>query len=603
MIAHFGELTGVPYPWNKYAQVVVSDFIFGGMENTTATTMYEHILLDERAALDITSDDLIAHELAHQWFGDYVTCRDWSHGWLNEGFATFMEHVDREARLGRDEYEYGAARRPRGVPRAKPHGRYRRPIVCQDYEAPIDLFDRHLYEKGGLVLHMLRTELGDTLLDGVNTYLTRHARASSRRAICMRALEEVSGRSLERFFEQWVYRPGHPELEVKVEHDDGVLSLAREADADASTSDGAPLSPSRPHASTSCRPRAPGRYARTRLVDKADVTVRDSVRDARPRFVVVDPELARARRGAASRRRATCCARSSRARPRRAGDGWPRTLLGKTTDPASIAALAAALAERRRSSGACAPRPRARSATRALDEAFDALSHARTTKHPKVRRAVVHALGRFRTHEGRRGRSSRCALRDASYLVEAEAARALGKTRAARGVRHAGRRPRSPLVGRRDPRRRARRPRRLARRTRRAARPRAHALRRAHPRPPRGDHRAAEARRAIESARGARRPARRPRSAPPRRRRARARRARRREEPRRPRRAPRARGRRSRAAPHPRNLARPRKGRQGRAATAARRDRQAHGGPGRDARSLGENRGQDEEDENREERS
>jgi aminopeptidase N len=97
----------VPYPWNKYAQVVVSDFIFGGMENTTATTMYEHILLDERAALDITSDDLIAHELAHQWFGDLVTCRDWSHAWLNEGFATFMEHVDREHHLGRDEYDYG----------------------------------------------------------------------------------------------------------------------------------------------------------------------------------------------------------------------------------------------------------------------------------------------------------------------------------------------------------------------------------------------------------------------------------------------------------------------------------------------------------------
>src|SRR5262249_53481087 len=86
MIAWFSELLGTPYPWNKYAQVVVSDFIFGGMENTTATTMYEHILLDERAAIDVTSDDLIAHELAHQWFGDLVTCRDWSEGWLNEGF-------------------------------------------------------------------------------------------------------------------------------------------------------------------------------------------------------------------------------------------------------------------------------------------------------------------------------------------------------------------------------------------------------------------------------------------------------------------------------------------------------------------------------------
>jgi aminopeptidase N len=130
------------------------------MENTTATTMYEHLLLDDRAALDITSDDLIAHELAHQWFGDYVTCRDWSHGWLNEGFATFFEHIDLEHKLGKDEYHY-ALRADLEAYLAEANGRYRRPIVCQDYEAPIDVFDRHLYQKGGLVLHMLRAMLGD----------------------------------------------------------------------------------------------------------------------------------------------------------------------------------------------------------------------------------------------------------------------------------------------------------------------------------------------------------------------------------------------------------------------------------------------------------
>src|SRR5581483_3660844 len=103
MIEHFGSLLGTPYPWNKYAQVVVSDFIFGGMENTTATTLYEHVLLDSRASVDITSDDIIAHELAHQWFGDYVTCREWYEGWLNEGFATYFEHVWRQHDLGDDE--------------------------------------------------------------------------------------------------------------------------------------------------------------------------------------------------------------------------------------------------------------------------------------------------------------------------------------------------------------------------------------------------------------------------------------------------------------------------------------------------------------------
>ena len=142
MLKHFSEVTGVPYPWNKYAQVVVSDFIFGGMENTTATTMYEHILLDERAVVDVSSDDLIAHELAHQWFGDYVTCRAWYEGWLNEGFATFFEHVWREKHLGRDEYDYGLKADLEGY-LLEAHNRYRRPVVCQDYDAPLDLFDRH----------------------------------------------------------------------------------------------------------------------------------------------------------------------------------------------------------------------------------------------------------------------------------------------------------------------------------------------------------------------------------------------------------------------------------------------------------------------------
>ena len=159
-------LTGMPYPWNKYAQVVVSDFIFGGMENTTATTMYEHILLDARAAIDVTSDDLIAHELAHQWFGDYVTCRDWSEGWLNEGFATFFEHVWREKRLGRDEYDFGLKgdleaylAEATGATAARSSARTTtRRSICSIATST---------RRAALVLHALRVELGDdALLEG-----------------------------------------------------------------------------------------------------------------------------------------------------------------------------------------------------------------------------------------------------------------------------------------------------------------------------------------------------------------------------------------------------------------------------------------------------
>ncbi|HYP89813.1 MAG TPA: M1 family metallopeptidase, partial [Polyangiaceae bacterium] len=226
MLEFFSKRFGLSFPWQRYSQVVVHDFIFGGMENTTATTLYEHVMLDERAALDISSCDLVAHELAHQWFGDYVTCRDWSHAWLNEGFATFSEHLEREDRLGRDEYDYGVAG-DTDTYLSEAAGRYQRPIVCRDYAEPIDLFDRHLYEKGGLVLHMLRRELtDDVFFEGVQRYLKRHAFGIVETNDLMRVFEEVSGRSLERFFDHWVYRPGHPELSVKVSYDDGLLSVS-----------------------------------------------------------------------------------------------------------------------------------------------------------------------------------------------------------------------------------------------------------------------------------------------------------------------------------------------------------------------------------------
>ena len=228
LIEHFSRITGVPFPWSRYSQVVVHDFTFGGMENTTATTLYEHALLDARAALDISSVDLVAHELAHQWFGDYVTCRDWSEAWLNEGFATYFEHVAREARLGRDEYDWGVIADLETY-LGECSGHYTRPIVSREYQAPIDLFDRHLYQKGGLVLHMLRRELGDVAFwKGVNAYLTGSREGLVETTDLKRAFEKVSGRSLDRFFDQWVYQSGHLDLEVKVSYEQGSLTVSAE---------------------------------------------------------------------------------------------------------------------------------------------------------------------------------------------------------------------------------------------------------------------------------------------------------------------------------------------------------------------------------------
>ncbi|HSO34488.1 MAG TPA: M1 family aminopeptidase [Labilithrix sp.] len=422
MLTYFSELTGVPYPWNKYAQVVVSDFIFGGMENTTATTMYEHILLDARAAIDITSDDLIAHELAHQWFGDYVTCRDWSEGWLNEGFATFMEHVWREKLLGKDEYDYGVKSDVSSY-LSEAHGRYRRPIVCQDYDAPLDLFDRHLYEKGGLVLHVLRTELGDTLFwKGVSTYLTRHARGLVETRDLLRALEEVSGRSLGRRFEEMVMRPGHPEIDVDISWESGVITCALKQTQ--STTDGVPSAFEVPLVLTIGEHGGGERREKVKLTARADSFAIPC--PERPRWVVVDPEL-RILGDVTVKAPVDMLRRQLATAPTARGRWLAAQALHKSDDPVTIKALGDRLADEAEFWGVRAECADALGRIRAR-ECFETLAASTSTAHPKVRRAVVEALGRFRTTAAVDALKPR-ALRDESYLVEAEAARALGKTR------------------------------------------------------------------------------------------------------------------------------------------------------------------------------
>ncbi len=420
MIELFSRLTGVPFPWQRYSQIVVSDFIFGGMENTTATTMYEHVLLDERAALDISSTDLVAHELAHQWFGDFVTCRDWSHAWLNEGFATYLEHIEREDRLGRDEYDFGVSF-DNDTYLHEASARYARPIVCRDYNEPIDLFDRHLYEKGGLVLHMLRRELGDELFwAGIREHLTSHAYGIVETNDLQRALEKVSGRSLERFFDSWVYRPGHPDLKVKVSWDDGLLSVsAKQAQKIGETA----LFQFELEVEVGTRAGSVSRHKKT--VTLANDTLVIAL-DERPAFVAFDPDLrvlGELNFEAPSDMLRTQLVKATRAISRaRAADA-----LSRRDDPETIAALAAVLANAKEAWMVRAEAARALGKIRS-EQAFSALSEHAGTEHPKVRRAVAGALGNFKTPEAARALEKR-AKSDPSYLVEAESVRALGRTR------------------------------------------------------------------------------------------------------------------------------------------------------------------------------
>ncbi len=422
MVEYFGQITGVPYPWNKYAQVVVSDFVFGGMENTTATTMYEHILLDERAAIDITSDDLIAHELAHQWFGDFVTCRDWSEGWLNEGFATFMEHVWREHDLGVDEYQYALERDLESYA-SEANGRYRRAIVCRDYDAPLDLFDRHLYEKGGLVLHMLRHELGsERFWRGVAAYLTKHAHGLVETRDLQRALEDVSGRSLGRFFDQWVYKPGHPDLDVAIHWEKKRLMVTVKQTQ--SATDGVPNAFEFPLVFDAVKEDGSSELLRISISQRSEAFVLPL--PLRPAFVIVDPDMLVL--GELTVRAPNDMLRSQLAKAAAARGRWMAArILAKSTDSLTIAALGKRLHDEGEFWGVRAECAAALGRIKTAD-CLEILSASAGVAHPKVRRAVVEAIGSFRTTAAAEAVAAH-AQRDASYLVEAEAARSIGKIR------------------------------------------------------------------------------------------------------------------------------------------------------------------------------
>jgi aminopeptidase N len=212
MLAFYSRQFGVRYPYEKYAQVVCELFT-GAMENTSATTHSFSLLPDARAALDATAPkQVVAHELVHQWFGDLLTCRDWAHIWLNESFATYFEAVYTQHDDGEDEFRYEL--------RENLHDyldeSYKRPIVYNVYHSSgNDVFDRHVYEKGSLVLHMLRFVLGEAAFwRAIQHYIQSNRGREVITADLERAIEESSGRSMGRFFEQWVYRAGHPEFEV-----------------------------------------------------------------------------------------------------------------------------------------------------------------------------------------------------------------------------------------------------------------------------------------------------------------------------------------------------------------------------------------------------
>jgi aminopeptidase N len=215
MLDFFSKRFGIDYPWEKYAQVVVEQFTWGGMENTSATTLVDSAIQDERSMLDGTPDGLIAHEMGHQWWGDLVTARDWAHLWLNEGFASYCEVLWDDHKLGKDEGAYTLYQKIHGAI----EGGKDRPVVDRRYKDPLTMFDGRAYPKGAWVLHMLRCQLGEEVFwKCIRTYGTEHRHKSVETSDLRRTCERVTGKNLERFFYDWTERPGAPLLDVKIEY-------------------------------------------------------------------------------------------------------------------------------------------------------------------------------------------------------------------------------------------------------------------------------------------------------------------------------------------------------------------------------------------------
>jgi aminopeptidase N len=215
MVDFFSHKFGYPYPFAEYNQVCVDDFIFGGMENTGTTLLTDRCLLDERASLDNwNTESLVAHELAHQWFGDLVVIKHWSHAWIKEGMASYAEVLWTAHEYDADEAAYYMLGEMESY-LGEDSDRYRRPIVTNIYREAIELYDRHLYEKGACVYHMIRYELGEELFDKfVHTFVQDNAHKTVETIDVLRAIDKATGRNLAFLFDQFVFRGGHPDYKI-----------------------------------------------------------------------------------------------------------------------------------------------------------------------------------------------------------------------------------------------------------------------------------------------------------------------------------------------------------------------------------------------------
>jgi aminopeptidase N len=421
MMDYFSTVTGRPYPYPRYAQVAVYDFINGGQENITATTLTTAILRDRRATADSTSETVVAHELAHQWFGDLITCRSWDHAWLNEGFASYFETLYRGHAGGEDEMalELDSFRRAYfGDDRDS----YRRPMVTRRFPDADSIFDTVTYQKGALVLHMAHYLMGEEgWWKGIRLYVERRAGKTVTTQDLETDLEDASGVALGPLFDQYVYGAGHPELTVRWEYQaaTGMVRLSVRQDQKIEEQTGLfsfPLEVALVGAGGARIERVP-----LRAETAQDLYVASA---EPPRTVVVDPRGALIARFEIDKPDSEWIAQLAAGLPLAARLQAIRAL-GAGASPEGVEALGRVL-------GGKAFHGERAEAARALGEAggaaaLGALVSAVADPEPRVRAAVFTALGKFPDHPELIARLARALAGDESYGVRAAAAGALGR--------------------------------------------------------------------------------------------------------------------------------------------------------------------------------
>ncbi|MFZ0761492.1 MAG: M1 family metallopeptidase [Candidatus Sulfotelmatobacter sp.] len=230
MIGFFSRATGVDYPYEQYAQTTVHNYIFGGQENVSATTLTDATLHDERADQDYPSTNLVSHELGQHWFGDFVQGRDWANIWLNEGFATYLEALYTQHHEGNDGYRF-AIYKDQLAEQEEDRDAYRRSIVNRHYSDPLDMFDATTHEKGADVLDMLRyvvdgaeaashpASQNEALFRALHYYLATHRAQTADTADLIEDIRATTGDEIDWFFREWVFMSGHPDYRIEASYD------------------------------------------------------------------------------------------------------------------------------------------------------------------------------------------------------------------------------------------------------------------------------------------------------------------------------------------------------------------------------------------------